>query len=80
MDASAIDCELATSRRIHASRDKVWSALTEHGAETEVHWRQTFATADDCAALRASERAESRSSGCRRGETAALIGDIPEQR
>jgi len=27
--------------------------LTEHGAETEVHWRQTFATAEVCAAVRA---------------------------
>lgn len=27
--------------------------LTAHGAETEVHWCQTFAKAEDCAALRA---------------------------
>ncbi len=29
------------------------ATLTEHGAETEVHWRQTFAKAEDCVALRA---------------------------
>ncbi len=29
------------------------SPLTECGSETEVHWRQTFAKATDCTALRA---------------------------
>jgi uncharacterized protein YndB with AHSA1/START domain len=126
MGISTIGRELTTSRRIHASRERVWSALTdaqvlatwwgpngftntfticdlrpggewhftmhgpdgrsypnqcrfvelqapqrwvvehvsppqfqleltltERGAETEVHWRQSFAKAEDCAALRA---------------------------
>jgi uncharacterized protein YndB with AHSA1/START domain len=36
-----------------APRFRLALALAEHGAETEVQWRQTFARAEDCAALRA---------------------------
>ena len=32
---------------------RLTATLSEHGAETEVHWRQTFAKAEVCAAVRA---------------------------